>query len=150
MVHALREAHRVLKPNSLLIDLRPAAIHRQVGIVRAGCYQLLGTMREKLGDDRAANRAVAQVVRAGLFKAEWRAQFECRRVMDSLGDLRTFIDEFYTLGADRSEEHTSELQSPTNLVCRLLLEKKKKPQLAMDRAQQTGSHTKNTDETQSN
>src|SRR2546426_12546807 len=37
-----------------------------------------------------------------------------------------------TLGAgeqvhtNRSEEHTSELQSPCNLVCRLLLEKKKK------------------------
>src|SRR5256885_7696062 len=31
------------------------------------------------------------------------------------------------LGAKgRSEEHTSELQSPCNLVCRLLLEKKKK------------------------
>src|SRR5688572_32953936 len=28
--------------------------------------------------------------------------------------------------ADRSEEHTSELQSQSNLVCRLLLEKKKK------------------------
>src|SRR5256885_12602245 len=28
--------------------------------------------------------------------------------------------------AERSEEHTSELQSPCNLVCRLLLEKKKK------------------------
>src|SRR2546430_5560400 len=29
------------------------------------------------------------------------------------------------LVADRSEEHTSELQSQSNLVCRLLLEKKK-------------------------
>src|SRR2546426_9077148 len=29
-------------------------------------------------------------------------------------------------GEERSEEHTSELQSPCNLVCRLLLEKKKK------------------------
>src|SRR2546426_488502 len=29
-------------------------------------------------------------------------------------------------GAERSEEHTSELQSPCNLVCRLLLEKKKR------------------------
>src|SRR5256885_11315031 len=29
-------------------------------------------------------------------------------------------------GDGRSEEHTSELQSPCNLVCRLLLEKKKK------------------------
>src|SRR5438270_7807716 len=30
------------------------------------------------------------------------------------------------LGEERSEEHTSELQSQSNLVCRLLLEKKKK------------------------
>src|SRR5256885_12421541 len=30
------------------------------------------------------------------------------------------------IGRCRSEEHTSELQSPCNLVCRLLLEKKKK------------------------
>src|SRR5256885_5252963 len=30
------------------------------------------------------------------------------------------------IGPERSEEHTSELQSPCNLVCRLLLEKKKK------------------------
>src|SRR2546430_8548049 len=32
------------------------------------------------------------------------------------------------LGSGRSEEHTSELQSQSNLVCRLLLEKKKKYQ----------------------
>src|SRR5437867_10145921 len=31
--------------------------------------------------------------------------------------------------ADRSEEHTSELQSPYDLVCRLLLEKKKCPNM---------------------
>src|SRR3989454_8512071 len=33
---------------------------------------------------------------------------------------------FHRLFVTRSEEHTSELQSPCNLVCRLLLEKKKK------------------------
>src|SRR2546426_7228817 len=38
---------------------------------------------------------------------------------------------------ERSEEHTSELQSPCNLVCRLLLEKKKK---------QTRLHMQNTRE----
>src|SRR5256885_7268181 len=31
----------------------------------------------------------------------------------------------------RSEEHTSELQSPCNLVCRLLLEKKKRQQVTI-------------------
>src|SRR5258708_11835359 len=34
---------------------------------------------------------------------------------------------FQILAPDRSEEHTSELQSPDHLVCRLLLEKKNKP-----------------------
>src|SRR2546430_3323840 len=34
--------------------------------------------------------------------------------------------------ARRSEEHTSELQSQSNLVCRLLLEKKKKMRIKTD------------------
>src|SRR5688572_32672818 len=42
------------------------------------------------------------------------------------------------LGAPRSEEHTSELQSQSNLVCRLLLEKKKQ------NTQNTKTHTYNT------
>src|SRR6185436_21172481 len=37
--------------------------------------------------------------------------------------------------SSRSEEHTSELQSPDNLVCRLLLEKKKK-HLATEQVEQ--------------
>src|SRR5437762_10123482 len=36
------------------------------------------------------------------------------------------IETAITSAANRSEEHTSELQSPMYLVCRLLLEKKKK------------------------
>src|SRR5260221_8830075 len=35
----------------------------------------------------------------------------------------------------RSEEHTSELQSHSDLVCRLLLEKKKKKRLLLDSAE---------------
>src|SRR2546430_8427836 len=40
--------------------------------------------------------------------------------------LQQFDDSKSQTGAQRSEEHTSELQSQSNLVCRLLLEKKKK------------------------
>src|SRR5688572_31077504 len=36
---------------------------------------------------------------------------------------------FANAEVDRSEEHTSELQSQSNLVCRLLLEKKKKKKI---------------------
>ena len=42
-----------------------------------------------------------------------------------------------TLPDDRSEEHTSELQSRTNLVCRLLLEKKKKKKNKEQKSKQT-------------
>src|SRR3989442_6051362 len=40
--------------------------------------------------------------------------------------LEIFFPSLAVSSADRSEEHTSELQSRPHLVCRLLLEKKKK------------------------
>src|SRR5258708_18178084 len=44
----------------------------------------------------------------------------------ALGAPAGSYDQFAeTMGQKRSEEHTSELQSPDHLVCRLLLEKKK-------------------------
>src|SRR6266850_25130 len=43
--------------------------------------------------------------------------------------------------AVRSEEHTSELQSPCNLVCRLLLEKKKKKMYRDHHSQRSGLPT---------
>src|SRR5439155_25256215 len=42
---------------------------------------------------------------------------------DLLGRIRAILDR--KIGTNRSEEHTSELQSRGQLVCRLLLEKKK-------------------------
>src|SRR5256885_7458911 len=52
----------------------------------------------------------------------------CSMEFDSPGDPYAGTSELIaqTLKYLRSEEHTSELQSPCNLVCRLLLEKKKK------------------------
>src|SRR5256886_6629181 len=41
----------------------------------------------------------------------------------------------------RSEEHTSELQSQSNLVCRLLLEKKKKNNNTKTHTKTTSNHT---------
>src|SRR5258708_20560574 len=46
-------------------------------------------------------------------------------VLDSeRGELRDEVSVLYVSPLKRSEEHTSELQSPDHLVCRLLLEKK--------------------------
>ena len=93
MVHALEEAHRVLKPDSLLLDLRPAAEHRRIGIETNGRYEEVAVMQEKLDDDYAANRAVNVVIRRGLFKQVSRRQFNCTRVM-LLKDLGDWMHDF--------------------------------------------------------
>src|SRR2546426_7993806 len=61
---------------------------------------------------RLRERNVGQVIRA-----EGPASHHAKRGTPTMGGLIIIL---------RSEEHTSELQSPCNLVCRLLLEKKKK------------------------
>src|SRR3712207_8921900 len=55
------------------------------------------------------------------FNEEENKGFQCMPVNICLNDIGVQSTKFY-----RSEEHTSELQSRQYLVCRLLLEKKKK------------------------
>src|SRR3989454_4862233 len=51
----------------------------------------------------------------------------CYSALGKLSEVDAISDELLARARrERSEEHTSELQSPCNLVCRLLLEKKKK------------------------
>src|SRR5256885_13240885 len=73
------------------------------------------TLFRSAADDRPARR------RHELFLLQERRRGESRgsRRPDHVVHLRRFRPQ-----EDRSEEHTSELQSPCNLVCRLLLEKK--------------------------
>src|SRR5438309_8687692 len=49
-----------------------------------------------------------------------------RSIHDHQDDAPILVDKGRALQLGRSEEHTSELQSQFHLVCRLLLEKKKK------------------------
>src|SRR5256886_7346467 len=60
------------------------------------------------------------------FSASCPTSSRAKRNCASCGARRIHAQNFCK---DRSEEHTSELQSQSNLVCRLLLEKKKKHQL---------------------
>src|SRR2546430_7361827 len=59
-----------------------------------------------------------------LFRSHVRAADESEHAHRDTGRLRLHGGRLPALDA-RSEEHTSELQSQSNLVCRLLLEKKK-------------------------
>jgi len=104
MVHALREAHRVLAPGGQVVDLRPAAVHRRVAIARGGRTRPIGTMREQFREDHAANRAVERVAREGLFAVERRMRFDCRRVMDTVAELREWLLDFDTRRGHPSHE----------------------------------------------
>lgn len=55
-------------------------------------------MRENLEDDYAANRAVKQVLREGLFSSERFVQFNCNRVLDSLNEFRIWLADFEERG----------------------------------------------------
>src|SRR5205085_10108566 len=75
-------------------------------------------------------------------RMEQRVVQVCRRRVGVAVDARTHLGEVVKVvgrarhqllaGDVRSEEHTSELQSQSNLVCRLLLEKKNKKQKIKD------------------
>src|SRR3712207_8348130 len=56
---------------------------------------------------------------------------QTRKLIAELEQTPKESEEFATKVAERSEEHTSELQSRQYLVCRLLLEKKKKTRITM-------------------
>src|SRR5256885_3394244 len=75
---------------------------------------------------REGLRAPAAHVSPAVILVGWERSLETAKV---LGHEYLIVPSFTadtTRTIDRSEEHTSELQSPCNLVCRLLLEKKKK------------------------
>src|SRR5256885_2860138 len=73
--------------------------------------------------------AVERLRLANTFLREWNTSTPIRRPSGKLSaPIGTIMYSWKSTVLDfqeRSEEHTSELQSPCNLVCRLLLEKKK-------------------------
>src|SRR2546426_6595034 len=75
-------------------------------------------------DQKPRGSGEDQVVAENLAARFRPAQRFCSHAPEKRGN-RHPDDEFVDRRGMRSEEHTSELQSPCNLVCRLLLEKKK-------------------------
>src|SRR5207237_9824164 len=75
------------------------------------------------GNIHVGIQAKQPVTIAVMWVDEWRA---AQQHPETLGSLNYRCVREHVLSTTRSEEHTSELQSHLNLVCRLLLEKKKK------------------------
>jgi len=77
-----------------MIEMRPGRKHRELGLIRAGEWQWIGTMVERFGDDRAASAAVAQILRAGLFRRVRYLSVEIPRVMDTPKDFHDWLADF--------------------------------------------------------
>src|SRR5256885_6938859 len=71
-------------------------------------------------EDVSGGRGILRQKEGGALLLGWSGQRQTQ------GEQDRQKAETHDIKTHRSEEHTSELQSPCNLVCRLLLEKKKK------------------------
>src|SRR5207244_10634801 len=81
-----------------------------------------GLPRRQTGGSRSMNPMTMRAVSLGVVVAVWTAISEMAKVNLALWPV--IVAPGCSLAAGRSEEHTSELQSPDHLVCRLLLENK--------------------------
>jgi hypothetical protein len=90
MVDALREAHRVLRPRGLLIDVRPDG--ERLARLEAG-RRVRGYLRQGPGataDDRGADAAVATVLERGLFRPRESGWLWHRSTLGDLDELREY------------------------------------------------------------
>src|SRR2546430_8222249 len=76
-----------------------------------------------------------------LFRSFFNGAGGCKNCHSPTGDLATIATKYSPIDLQRSEEHTSELQSQSNLVCRLLLEKKKHALIVHNAALGSGTAT---------
>ena len=97
MVDALGEIHRVLASGGTLVDARPdsrvpayAERRRRRGFQRFGVVR---TSSLELANDGASDRAIARVVREGLFRRTRRGRFWHLVPFSSLAELRMYLSE---------------------------------------------------------
>src|SRR2546430_9429739 len=95
------------------------------------CRYASGNTGLKFSNTFGSIERVSRVFKSHAYSPDQRNVFPFTRCTPLVSILRSFQNSNSDSGKSlpttpRSEEHTSELQSQSNLVCRLLLEKKKK------------------------
>src|SRR5256885_14914320 len=117
----------VALPSQLVpMDQNVSAVILLIGLAVGVDYSLFYLKRER--EERAAGKGSRAAIEAAAATSGRSVLISGFTVIIAMAGMLFSGDKSY-LGfgiATRSEEHTSELQSPCNLVCRLLLEKKKK------------------------
>src|SRR5207248_9124280 len=104
----------VLVPRTAPTEIYPLSLHDALPISRYGARDVKRLLND-IGIVRNRLKIAATIQNAKAFLA----------VRKEFGSFDAYLWSFVGGKPKRSEEHTSELQSPYDLVCRLLLEKKK-------------------------
>ena len=107
MVHALEEIRRVLVAGGALIDLRPLTDRWAVEVVAVRATEGAGRVSplpQGLADDAAANTAMSDGEKSGLFRRERQEFFPFHYSWDSPREMQEYVDEEWTdfLGVDET------------------------------------------------
>src|SRR5438034_5652848 len=86
-------------------------------------YQMFQKLYGRVKDQENL-KSIVDDLRADLNKVRSAVSAEDRQILDEHATLVREMEQELRADSGRSEEHTSELQSHSDLVCRLLLEKK--------------------------
>lgn len=96
MVHALREARRVLAAGGLLVDLRPLLDRWPIELASSAEQREVGRatdLAEPLGDDAAANAAMLEACASGQWVREQQDRFPLFYYWDTPGEMQEYIED---------------------------------------------------------
>ena len=96
MVHALDEIRRTLKPNGILIDLRPVEANWSVEVVSSAGYQVSGRLSDlpaAVADDEAAFNAMRAAESNGWYSKKEEKEFAFFYYWDTPSEMKEFMED---------------------------------------------------------
>lgn len=97
MVHALKETHRILRPNGLLINVHDIPVPQAIAVQTPETIHRLGWIlyRDDLRIERSSLYALAGVVAEGSFMLEDERDFPYNIYVDGLMELQEWLAEWW-------------------------------------------------------
>ncbi len=141
MVHALREIHRVLAPNGILIDLRPYDDRWPIEVSSARETLQVGRLLDlenAISSDRAAERAMEQAAGEGRFIREQGEFFPLFYYWDTPNEMQEYITEEWedfngldeeTMPAIRSAWAIADADSRVRICMKMLITRWRKSEI---------------------
>ena len=96
MVHALDEIRRTLKPNGILIDLRPVEANWSVEVVSSAGWQAAGRLSDlpaAVADDEAAFNAMRAAESNGWYSKKEEKEFAFFYYWDTPSEMKEFMED---------------------------------------------------------